>query len=208
MLQREFDKELNINDGRFIYDDYTSNVVITGLTYKELLKEGNGTKLHLEKLHHNSKLLMENIIKCETGAVQILFVKSKLETVFKGTKFSERLVKELERASSHKPTPEPPKPTKKEDKNNLKEKQNNSNIISVDFTKPKEVVFNKANWKEDQATKKQLYALYCITKIKTTNLKISKGQASELISKSKKGKDIKADLKELIKNQNIKEGII
>lgn len=242
-LQREIDKELNINntsylevlnninitdlyiyskntweyldkkiinDNRFIYDDYTSNVVITGLTYKELLKEGNRTKLHLEKLHHNSKLLMENIIKCETGAVQTLFVKSKLETVFKGIKFSERLVKELERASSHKPTPEPPKTTKKDNKNNLKEKQDNGNIISVDFTKSKETILNKSStsWEEKQATKKQLYALYCITKIKTTNLKISKGQASKLISKSKKGKDIKADLKELISIQNTKEVII
>lgn len=244
-LQREIDKELNINntsylevlnninitdlyiyskntweyldkkiinDNRFIYDDYTSNVVITGLTYKELFKEGNRTKLHLEKLHHNSKLLMENIIKCETGAVQILFVKSKLETVFKGIKFSERLVKELGRASNHKPTPEPPKPTNKDskNKNNLKEKQDNGSIISVDFTKSKETVLNKSatSWEEEQATKKQLYALYCITKIRTTNLKISKGQASKLISKSKKGKDIKADLKELISIKSIKEVII
>lgn len=194
-----------INDDRFIYDDYTSNVIITGLTYKELLKDG-GTKLNLEKLCHSNELLAENIIKCETGMAQILFNKSKLETTFKGIKFSERLSKELQRVTDHKPTPEPPKPTKKQINHNSSNiKQDENNIIVVDFT-PKQTI--NAKWEEEPATSKQLYALHCITKIKTTELKISKGKASKLIGEAKKGKNIKAKLKELIDIQNINQSII
>lgn len=192
------DKKI-INDNRFIYDDYTSNVIVTGLSYKELLKEG-GTKLNLEKLHYNYKMLAKNIIKCETGMVKTLFSKSKLETTFYGIKFSERLLKEIERATEHEPTPEPPKPTKKDDNSHTETAQtNNTNIIAVDFTQAKQTI--NAEWKEDQATNKQLYALYCITKIKTTGLKINKGKASELITKAKKGKDIKTEIQTLINNQ-------
>lgn len=193
-----------INDDRFIYDDYTSNVIITGLTYKELLKNG-GTKLNLEKLQYDHELLAENIFKCENGMVQILFGKSKLETIFKGIKFSERLLKELKRATEHhEPTPEPPKPSKKQSSHNSSDTKQD-NIIIVDFT-PKQTI--DAKWKGEPATSKQLYALYCITKIKTTELKISKEKASKLIKEAKKGKDIKAKLKELIDMQSMSQSII
>jgi hypothetical protein len=50
----------------------------------------------------------------------------------------------------------------------------------------------------DQATKKQLWALHCATKLNTTNLFITKTKASELISKSKAGTDITDEVKALL----------
>lgn len=47
------------------------------------------------------------------------------------------------------------------------------------------------------ATPKQLFALYCATKINTRNLQISLEKASELIGRSKNGEDISQELIEL-----------
>jgi hypothetical protein len=90
------DKKI-INDERFIFSDYDSKVIITGLTYREMLRAGNGIPLKLEKLHYSIETLSLNVYKCETGAVRTLFVKSKLETTFLGIKFTGRLIKEMER---------------------------------------------------------------------------------------------------------------
>lgn len=54
---------------------------------------------------------------------------------------------------------------------------------------------------EDQATKRQLWALYCATKLNTTNLKISKEKASELITKSKAGQCIIEEINSLLNNE-------
>ncbi|MFE4571318.1 methyltransferase [Paenibacillus chitinolyticus] len=51
---------------------------------------------------------------------------------------------------------------------------------------------------EKQATKRQLWALHCATKLNTTNLVITKDKASQLITKSKNGHDITAELKALL----------
>lgn len=52
--------------------------------------------------------------------------------------------------------------------------------------------------KEEKATKKQLWALHCASKLNTTGLNISKAKASELISKSKSGINITDEVKELL----------
>ena len=66
------------------------------------------------------------------------------------------------------------------------------------------------------ATKKQLWALHCATKLNTTNLKIDKNKASELITKSKQGEDITSVIKILLnmdvekitnKSETIKENV-
>lgn len=54
------------------------------------------------------------------------------------------------------------------------------------------------------ATKKQLWALHCATKLNTTTLKIDKNKASELITKSKQGEDIMSVVKSLL-NVNLEE---
>jgi len=57
-----------------------------------------------------------------------------------------------------------------------------------------------------QASKRQLYALYLGTKIKTTDLVISKEKAGELISKSIKGENVTAELQAFI-NGNVEKTI-
>jgi hypothetical protein len=58
-------------------------------------------------------------------------------------------------------------------------------------TKQAETLSNMVTFDlEGQATKKQLWALHCITKKDTRNLQITKQQASEWISKSKQGVNI------------------
>jgi len=51
---------------------------------------------------------------------------------------------------------------------------------------------------EEKATKKQLWALHCATKLNTTGLKVSKVKASELISKSKNGINITNEVQALL----------
>lgn len=62
----------------------------------------------------------------------------------------------------------------------------------------KETVKRETVSDKDQATKKQLWALHCATKLNTTNLVINKAKASELISKSKAGTDITNEVKALL----------
>ncbi|MFD0587776.1 methyltransferase [Paenibacillus sp. GCM10027627] len=60
---------------------------------------------------------------------------------------------------------------------------------------------NAKNTTEDQATKRQLWAIHCATKLNTTNLVISKQKASELISKSKAGNSIFNEVKALLADE-------
>lgn len=84
-------------------------------------------------------------------------------------------------------------------------------ILEIDFPiKQRSTSIKPKNeqWKKEQATTNQLYTLYRVTKIKTIGLKITKGQADDLIKESRKGKDIKGKLKELIAMQSIQETIM
>ncbi len=105
-------------------------------------------------------------------------------------------------------TPEPPKPTKKQTNDNKDTKENNktnnNNIVVVDFQKSTVTPQAKDNWKNEAITNKQKYALYCITKVKTNNLQITKGKASDLIAKARKGIDITAELKTLLSTKQAK----
>lgn len=58
---------------------------------------------------------------------------------------------------------------------------------------------------EDQATKRQLWALHCATKLNTTNLVISKQKASELITKSKAGNSIIDEVKAMLNGEIVEE---
>lgn len=58
---------------------------------------------------------------------------------------------------------------------------------------------------EDQATKRQLWALHCATKLNTTNLIINKEKASELITKSKAGNNIIDEVKAMLNGEPKKE---
>ena len=63
----------------------------------------------------------------------------------------------------------------------------------------KKAICIKEENKEKPATKKQLWALHCITGLNTKDLEITRIQASDLISRSKNGEDITNELKEIIK---------
>lgn len=76
------------------------------------------------------------------------------------------------------------KGTKKETKENVKNEE------------VKEV--NNSEEVTEQATKKQLWALHVATKLDTRELKITKNQASELITKSINGTDITDEIKKLM----------
>ncbi|CAG7839908.1 hypothetical protein CLOHAE12215_01324 [Clostridium haemolyticum] len=177
-----------LQDTRFIYSEYMGVVVITGLAYKELLAEGKRVDTNLNKLNISINVFLSNILKMENGI-----------------HFAERLKEELSRANNR-TIPDPPKPTKK-DAIELKKTDTNintkvaqiNNIITVDFNK--HTINN--NWKQDQATAKQLWALHCITKLNTTNLKITKGQASILISKANKKINIKIEVQKLLQQQQL-----
>lgn len=62
----------------------------------------------------------------------------------------------------------------------------------------KKAICIKEENKEKPATKKQLWALHCITGLNTKDLEITRIQASDLISRSKNGEDITNELKEII----------
>jgi ribosomal protein S17E len=108
-------------------------------------------------------------------------------------------------------TPEPPKPTKKTNNDKIEISASVDNVVSLaayrdiktQVTAQAETKDIKINNKQNEelATKKQLWALYCVTKINTTNLTISKNKASELIGKSKAGQDIKQELITFIRSQ-------
>lgn len=62
--------------------------------------------------------------------------------------------------------------------------------------------YNNVN-NEEQATKRQLWALHCATKLNTTSLVISKSKASELITKSKNGHDISSIVKAMLQGEKV-----
>ncbi|MBT2759876.1 methyltransferase [Paenibacillus sp. ISL-20] len=77
-------------------------------------------------------------------------------------------------------------------------KQTVSSAPAIETTEEvKETVNNNSEENEvlEPATKRQLWALHCATKIDTRAMKISKAQASELITKSKAGNSIIEEVK-------------
>lgn len=60
--------------------------------------------------------------------------------------------------------------------------------------KKKKAITVKEENKEKPATKKQLWALHCITGLNTKGLEITRSQASDLISRSKSGEEITGEL--------------
>lgn len=193
-----------IQDERLIFNKYNSITAITGLTYKEMLKVGNvGFKLEIVTI--DIKSFAEGILKFENKTCFELFTQS--TKAIDGIKFSERLMSEIKRASMG-IVPEPPKTTKKEVKEaeSIKDKSDiKNNIIDFSAVKNNQSINASANDNEFiQASKRQLYALYCATKVITTNLIISKDDATKLIKRSLAKENIINDVKKLIEMQNIK----
>jgi len=106
-------------------------------------------------------------------------------------------------------TPEPPKPRKKIDLNKREIKDTNNNIVDLStYRATRATTKAKATntiTSEERATKKQLYALHVGSKLNTTNLIISKEDASKLIKKSMQGINIHDEVKQLLKQQQLKQ---
>jgi hypothetical protein len=62
-------------------------------------------------------------------------------------------------------------------------------------------ISNNSETITEQASKRQLWALHCATKLNTTNLIISREKASELIDRSMKGENITDKIKEMLNNK-------
>lgn len=195
-----------INDTRIIYCDYLGLILVTGKALKEMIKEGNAS-FDIKEVKQTNDIIMECILKTENGLVQNLLAKpSPLDNI----KFSERLKKELTRAIETEPTPEPPKPTKKQNTkdNNINSNTNNNIVELSTYRATRATTKAKATntiTSEERATKKQLYALHVGSKLNTTNLIISKEDASQLIKKSMQGINIQDEVKQLLKQQQLKQ---
>jgi len=198
-----------INDTRIIYCDYLGLIMVTGKALKEMIREGNAS-LDIKEVPQTTNIIMECILKMENGLVQNLSAEpSPLDNI----KFSERLKKELTRAIETEPTPEPPKPTKKQNTKdnsiNSNTNNNNNNIVDLStYRATRATTKAKATntiTSEERATKKQLYALHIGSKLNTTNLIISKREASQLIKKSMQGINIHDEIKQLLEQQQLKQ---
>jgi|GEM_PF-3197951 len=84
---------------------------------------------------------------------------------------------------------------------------NGSICFIDDKTNPKEQEQPETQEEFIQASKRQLYALYLATKIKTTDLVISKSDAGKLISKSIKGENVTKELEKFITPEEVEMDI-
>lgn len=194
--------EAIVNDCRYIRNKYFGKTYVTGFALKELLKEGKAS-LEIDpqpRLNNKENFdYWKNYINAfKNGSVMELGTTTVKDSPIYNIDMVERLESELKRIPTDtEPTPpEDKQPLPKESMKQNKEVINN--VITVDFTSNKTV---KAELKGD-ATKRQLWAIHCITKINTTGLNISKKTASELIGKSKQGISIIDEVKALL-SQNI-----
>ena len=194
--------ETILNDSRYIRNEYFAKTYVTGYALKELLKEGK-TSLDIDpqprlNSKENFEYWKDYINAFKTGKVMELGTTTIKDNPISEIDMLERLNNEMDRIPTD---AEPTPPTDKQPlpKEKIKQEKNIiNNVIKVDFTTNKNI---KVELK-GEATSRQLFALYCITKINTTGLNISKQIASELISKSKQGININDEVKELL-GQNI-----